>query len=60
MLVAPYGRLIRSLRAITNNTANREPKWRHRGRELTTGYRATTYSGNGRTAATEEHHARGR
>ena len=34
---------IRNLRAITNNTANKEPKWRHRGRQLTTGYRPTTY-----------------
>ena len=34
-----YGNVIRSMRAITNKTVNKEPKWRHRGRELTTGYR---------------------
>ncbi len=44
-LINTYGKLIRALRAITNNTANREPKWRHPGRQLTTGYRPTT---NGR------------
>ena len=38
-----YGRVIRNLRRITNNTANREPKWRHPGRQLTTGYHPTTY-----------------
>jgi hydrogenase small subunit len=34
-----YGGVIRNLRSITNKTVNKEPKWRHRGRELTTGYR---------------------
>ena len=43
-LVQMYGRVIRGLRAITNNTANKEPKWRHRGTELTTGYLPTTYN----------------
>jgi len=33
-----YGRLIRNLRKLTQNTANKEPSWRHKGRELTTGY----------------------
>jgi hydrogenase small subunit len=33
-----YGRMIRTLRAITNTAVNQEPKWRHRGRDLTTGY----------------------
>jgi len=33
-----YGKLIRRLRAITNNTVNGEPEWRRRGRELITGY----------------------
>jgi hydrogenase expression/formation protein HypE len=28
-----------------NDTANKEPKWRHRGPELTTGYNPTTYNG---------------
>jgi hydrogenase small subunit len=34
-----YGPVIRKLRGITNTTVNKEPKWRHTGRELTTGYR---------------------
>ncbi|HSU31258.1 MAG TPA: hypothetical protein VLJ11_08480 [Bryobacteraceae bacterium] len=38
-----YGRVMRALRSITNNTANKEPKWRHRGSQLTTGYQPTTY-----------------
>jgi hydrogenase small subunit len=38
-----YGRMMRALRSITNNTANKEPKWRHPGFNLTTGYRPTTY-----------------
>jgi hydrogenase small subunit len=42
-LVGMYGKVIRNLRAITNHTANKEPKWRHTGRELTTGYQPTTY-----------------
>ena len=33
-----YGKMIRALRAITNNTVNGEPEWRRRGRELITGY----------------------
>jgi hydrogenase small subunit len=33
-----YGKLIRALRAITNNTVNNEPEWRRPGRELITGY----------------------
>jgi hydrogenase small subunit len=33
-----YGRMIRSLRKLTLSTANKEPSWRHKGRELTTGY----------------------
>jgi hydrogenase small subunit len=38
-----YGSLMRTLRSITNNTANKEPKWRHRGTRLTTGYQPTSY-----------------
>ncbi|MBC5805679.1 MAG: hydrogenase expression protein HypE [Candidatus Eremiobacter antarcticus] len=34
-----YGNVIRGLRAITVKTLDEEPKWRHPGRELTTGYR---------------------
>ena len=33
-----YGTVIRALRGITNHTVNQEPSWRHKGRELTTGY----------------------
>jgi hydrogenase small subunit len=40
-----YGRVIRNLRSLTNDTVNKETRWRHRGRELTTGYRPTTYQG---------------
>jgi hydrogenase small subunit len=43
MTVQPYGKTIRALRAITNRSANREPKWRHPGNRLTTGYNPRTY-----------------
>ncbi|MBA2519423.1 MAG: hydrogenase expression protein HypE [Chloroflexia bacterium] len=36
-----YGGLIRGLRTITLDTVDKEPKWRHRGTELTTGYQKT-------------------
>jgi len=39
-LIQPYGRLIRALRRLTNSTLNKEPKWRHKRPELTTGYKA--------------------
>jgi hydrogenase small subunit len=42
-LLRGYGALIRRLRAWTNHSANLEPKWRHPGHRLTTGYRPTTY-----------------
>jgi hydrogenase small subunit len=38
-----YGTVIRWLRHFTNKTCNQEPKWRHRGSRLTTGYRPTSY-----------------
>ena len=38
MVGASYGPVIRWLRSFTNHTVNKEPKWRHRGNELTTGY----------------------
>ena len=41
--ISVYGRAIRALRAITNNTVNKEPKWRHPRAELTTGYNSRTY-----------------
>lgn len=43
LIVVSYGSLIRSLRSITNATGNKEPKWRHPGSQLTTGYRPTSY-----------------
>ncbi len=47
-LVMQYGKLIRSLRAVTNATVNKDPKWRHSTPVLTTGYRAKHYGeGNG-------------
>ena len=43
MVVPIYGRIIRRLRAITNTTVNKEPKWRHRENKLTTGYKPRAY-----------------
>jgi hydrogenase small subunit len=43
-LIGWYGRVIRGLRALTNDTVNHEPKWRHAGPRLTTGYHPTTYA----------------
>jgi hydrogenase small subunit len=37
-LITPYGVLIRNLRKVTQKTLNKEPKWRHNDRTLTTGY----------------------
>jgi hydrogenase small subunit len=37
-LSGAYGPVIRKLRSITNQTVNKEPKWRHNRGELTTGY----------------------
>jgi len=42
-LIGVYGRVIRTLRGFTNSTVNKEPKWRHTGTKLTTGYKPTTY-----------------
>jgi hydrogenase small subunit len=42
-IIGTYGRFIRTMRSFTNTTVNKEPKWRHPGRQLTTGYRPTTY-----------------
>src|SRR5689334_16670009 len=35
-----YGTVVRALRGITLRTVDKEPKWRHKGRELLTGYKA--------------------
>jgi hydrogenase small subunit len=47
-----YGLLIRNLRGMTNRSVNKEPKWRHRGAELTTGYQPTTYGAAPQKGAT--------
>ena len=39
--IGTYGRIIRTLRSVTNSTANKEPRWRHKRPELTTGYQPT-------------------
>lgn len=36
-----YGTILRSLRNYTHAKLEKEPKWRHRGKELTTGYKPT-------------------
>ncbi len=41
--VGIYGKAITALRSLTQATLNKEPKWRHAGRELTTGYRPRAY-----------------
>jgi hydrogenase small subunit len=41
--IGVYGAAIRSLRSITNHTVNKEPKWRHPGRKLTTGYQPQAF-----------------
>jgi hydrogenase small subunit len=47
-MISSYGRLIRSLRGITNRVVNKEPKWRHAQPMLTTGYHPKYYgNGNG-------------
>lgn len=42
-MILQYGKLIRSLRAITNATVNKEPKWRNPKPVLTTGYHPKFY-----------------
>ncbi len=42
-VVTVWGGLLRVLRGFTNRTANKEPKWRHRGGRLTTGYQPVWY-----------------
>jgi hydrogenase small subunit len=41
--ISVYGRAIRALRSFTNDTVNKEPRWRHPRPELTTGYRPHSY-----------------
>ncbi|GHO67756.1 hydrogenase expression protein HypE [Ktedonobacter sp. SOSP1-52] len=40
-LINLYGPVMRKLRGITNTTLNKEPSWRHKGRELATSYHPT-------------------
>ena len=40
------GGIIKSLRKITQSTHNKEPKWRHPGTNLTTGYKPRNYAFN--------------
>ena len=42
--VTIYGRAVRALRHFTHDTVNKEPKWRHPGARLNTGYQPRTYS----------------
>ncbi|HEX4129217.1 MAG TPA: hypothetical protein VHZ24_04185 [Pirellulales bacterium] len=44
-MVGAYGRVIRWLRHFTNKAANEEPKWRHKGTKLTTGYEPPAATG---------------
>jgi hydrogenase small subunit len=37
--IMPYGAMVRKLRSFTQATGNAEPKWRHKGKELVTGYK---------------------
>ena len=43
-LISVYGALIRSLRGFTQNTLNKEPKWRQPGPKLRTGYHSRWYA----------------
>jgi len=38
--IAPYGTMVRKLRSFTQQAGNEEPKWRHTGSKLVTGYKA--------------------
>ncbi|MEO6655332.1 MAG: hydrogenase expression protein HypE, partial [Pyrinomonadaceae bacterium] len=42
-VIGLYGGVVRKLRKITNATVNKEPKWRHTGSRLSTGYEPKTY-----------------
>src|SRR5450432_1515684 len=41
--IATYGSVVRKLRSYTNETANKEPRWRRTGEKLTTGYSPRWY-----------------
>ncbi len=60
MMVGSYGKLIRSLRAITNKAVNKEPKWRNTEPVLTSGYHPKYYGeANGSSNGDGTHHSRG-
>ena len=44
MMAGMLGGIVKSLRGITNRTLNKEPRWRHRRGELTTGYTPKHYA----------------
>jgi len=44
VVVGVWGGVLRGLRAITNRAVNKEPKWRHPGGQLTTGYEPKFYA----------------
>jgi hydrogenase small subunit len=46
-LVSAYGKIVRTLRGITNHTMDEEAKWHHNGPALTTGYDPHYTPGNG-------------
>jgi hydrogenase small subunit len=41
--VGIYGHIMRALREFTNDAGNKEPKWRHPGNKLETGYQPVAY-----------------
>ncbi len=41
---AAYGAAIRALRSLTQHTANKETKWRHKGPRLTTGHQPARFN----------------
>lgn len=43
-VIGVYGTMIRALRGITNRSVNKEPKWRHNGAQLKTGYKPEHYA----------------
>jgi len=53
-LLGGYGRVIRALRGITNHTMEQEPKWRHKGDALTTGYDPYYAPRNGKNGKHQE------
>ena len=48
MASGAYGKLIRSLRKVTQKTVDEEPKWRVKGTQLLTGYKQDAQPGKGR------------